>query len=268
MNSSMPSEKAAISIHSNPISLVAWTSALVLLILAAPALSIVVFLRRQFGCRFIKLYMVWIAFGLLWTFYSFSGKTMLSATPARVYAVAMMGLSVYHSRAAWNRFWAAGTHPELLWHSMNDGIPRLRSLFPRMGERLLKTVAEPVLVAFAALICFIIGNSLANGEIVFFNSGWVMLGSWLMTAAMAHALYETMLYEQRLHSFIDFIDSNLEASSVLEVTADFAQAKQQQPVQNTLGNPVLFTPDLFRIMEASRRKAQMHAGSQIAEPVQ
>jgi hypothetical protein len=124
------------------------------------------------------------------------------------------------------------------------------------------------------VLCIIIAKSLIPPGyfLDLWKSGWFLLGNWLMTATMAYALYESMLYEQRLHSFIDFIDSNLEATSVMDMTSNFAQAKQAPPTaQDTLGNRVLFTPDLFKIMEASRRKAQMHDGIQpivMSEPVQ
>jgi hypothetical protein len=258
-SASHPNQAANVSIHSNPLSLVAWASAFFMLILTIPALSVVVFLRTRFGCRFLKLWMVFVALGVLWTLYSVplstpygpQGFSMTSASPARLFAVAMMVLAVYHSRTAWKRFWSAAGNPRLLWHSMNDGTPRLRRMFPRVGERLLKTVLEPGAVAGVGFVCMFIASYNTRSEGIF-RGGFMNLALWLFTAAVAHALYETMLYEQRLNSFIDFVDQNIEAASLQAVGDDYMD-RRVPTREDTLGNPVLFTPELFQIMESARQ---------------
>jgi hypothetical protein len=239
------------SIHSNPISFFAWSSAVVMFLLEIPALSIVVFLRHSFGCRFLKLWMILVSLALLWSVYSFSSPFTVNATPARLFGLIMLGLAVHHYRDAWARFWASGGHPEKLWHSGSDGIPWLSQVFPIFSDRVIKTLIEPAVAALAALGCLV----LAFGSPGEFRMGLPPFALWLGTAAVSHMLLEAMLYEQRLHKFIDMVDENIEAASMQEVMTAFTEKREVEPSpEGRMGNPVMFTPDLFNVMQAARQR--------------
>lgn len=252
--------KAEIIANTNPLSLTSLVTSGVMLLFTAPSLSIVVFLRRKFGVRFMPLWLMALALGLLWSVFSFhAGASWTSPTPARVFGVAMMGLAVWHSRTAWHRFWASATNPKLLWHTMSDGVPYLRSLFPAMNERFLKTVVEPGAAAAGAIMCFIIAYAkvkLTTAIDIDAGWGWTFMGYWLALAAVCHALNETLLYQQRLASFMDDIDRHIEAGVAMEMSRKIQTGQPAASVEDTLGNPVLFTPELFNIMDAARRKAE------------
>lgn len=265
MNSSIPNNatRAAVSIHSNPISLVAWTSAAVLLALAAPALSVVVFLRHKFGCRYIKLWMVSVVAGFLWSVFSLYAKSWTSVTPARFFAVAMMALAVYHSRNAWSRFWKAvgkpgkTPQPQLLWHSMNDGESWIRTFIPHINERLLKVVLEPAIVGGVGLVLFITGftstASTAAGSRV--GPGLVLLSYWLFAAAATLSLYESMLYEQRLNGFIDMVDGQIDSMAMLGINTNADDTRVKTSPEDSLGSPVAIV-GLENIVKAADKLGQ------------
>ena len=258
--------------HTNPMALALWSSALAMFALSIPALSIAVFLRKKFGCRQIKLWMAAVNFFLL--FFVLSPSFSFRLTPLRLFALITTGFAIYHSREAWKRFWNGK-----LWHSMSDGEPYLRNIASGASERVLKQLIEPGLVIGAALLCMLLSYSSATP----FLAGFFSLGLWLAFAAIAHGLYEGMLYEQRLHAFIDQIDARIESTAMLEMNklydqnakaeaaADFGKpaavsAHADPPpaappdLETTIGYPVIYAPEVQQMISDAREREERARG--------
>jgi hypothetical protein len=237
-----------ISAHTNPISAMVWINAFAIFLFSVPSMSIVLFLRHRFGCRFIKLWMPLLVFVLLFTAYSL-GSGLTDPNAARLYGVAMMGLAVMHSRNAWRRFWGAAKEPRELWHSESDGISHLRPFVSGVSERVLRGVVEPVLAVAVALLCLLLAFSISGA---FFLG----LGMWLLTAGVFHALYEAMVYEQRLNLYVDFVDGQINSMAMLEMQEGFEGGIHETPrPEDSLGNPVVVSPDVFKVMAVARQRA-------------
>ncbi|MBX7134198.1 MAG: hypothetical protein K1X67_16115 [Fimbriimonadaceae bacterium] len=266
-----PEQGKAPSPHTNPIALAMWSSALAMFILSIPALSVVVFLRRKFGCRQIKLWMAALNFFLL--FFVLSPSFSFRLTPLRLFALLTTGFAIYHSRQAWTRFWEGK-----LWHSMSDGEPFLRSVASGASERVLKQLIEPGAVIGAALACLL----LSYRSVTPFLAGFYMLGLWLVFAAIAHGLYEAMLYEQRLHAYIDQIDARIESTAMLEMNKLYDQSAKAETVsdtgkpsavstnteppaappdlETTIGYPVIYAPEVQQMISDAREREERARG--------
>lgn len=280
--SSGPEQGKAVSPHTNPIALAMWSSALAMFILSIPALTIVVFLRNKFGCRQIKLWMAAINFFLL--FFVLSPSFSFRLTPLRLFALLTTGLVIYHSRQAWKRFWA-----RKLWHSMSDGEPYLRNLAPlsnlstATSERVVKQLLEPGLVIAAGLVCLMLSYAAQTSP---FLAGFFSLGLWLIFAAIAHGLYEGMLYEQRLHAFIDQIDARIESTAMLEMNKLYDQSAKAEAasdsgkpaavsahaeplsappnLETTIGYPVIYAPEVQQMISDARDRELQARGQSYA----
>ena len=263
--------------HTNPVALAMWSSALAMFILSIPALSIVVFLRKKFGCRQIKLWMAAINFFLL--FFVLSPSFSFRLTALRLFALLTTGFAIYHSRQAWKRFWE-----RKLWHSMSDGEPYLRNMASGASERVLKQLIEPGLIIGAGLMCLLLSYAAQTSP---FLGGFFSLGLWLIFAAIAHGLYEGMLYEQRLHAYIDQIDARIESAAMLEMNKLYDQSAKAEAatdtgkpaavsthaeppaappdLETTIGYPVIYAPEVQQMISDARdRELQARGQSYVA----
>lgn len=265
-----PTQGLSTTPRANPSALQLWASALAMFFLSIPALTIVVFLRKKFGCRQIKLWMAAINFFLL--FFVLSPSFSFQLTPLRLFALLTLGLALFHSRQAWKRFWA-----RQLWHSLSDGEPFMRSLAPSASERVIKQLLEPGAAIAAGILCMMLSYKATT----LFMAGFNSLGMWLVFGAICHGLYEGLLYEQRLHAFIDQIDAHIEGAATMEMMKHYQEAAKaeatpdgskavaassaepptvQPDLEATIGYPVIFTPEVQQMISDAREREQQARG--------
>ncbi|MCC7482943.1 MAG: hypothetical protein IT541_15605 [Hyphomicrobiales bacterium] len=159
---------------------------------------------------------------------------------------------------------------------MSDGEPFLRSVASGASERVLKQLLEPGLIIGAGSVCVM----LSYRSVTPFLAGFYSLGLWLIFAAIAHGLYEGMLYEQRLHAYIDQIDAHIEGAATMEIMKQYHDtakseegkgtvapaaaaaepAKTQPDLEATIGYPVIYDPAVQQMISDAREREQQVRG--------
>ena len=160
-------------------------------------MSVVVFLRRDFGERYLS--WVNILFGMTAIgFFTGIGNVLLSqghnnlswAIQLSYYGV--VGLSVFHRVMIWRR-----NRKGELWHSYNPGTSLLQ--IPGLSEEAVAKWIEPAVLFFLSYLA----GKLNDGP----------LHTWLLIGSFALLVHEQVSYHMQRQQFLDMRDALIESKN-------------------------------------------------------
>ncbi len=213
-----------------------------------PALTIMVFLRRKVGYRFLDLMKIQIMVVLLWALSVFSGATGGPAAGAIVFLFALAVLiAAYVERGARWREIKRG----VAWHSYSRGVSWFSAFLP-LRETTVRRFIDPL-------------TALIIGIVFFMLFRW--FGLYIIFCAVCLFLFETIDYQKQIDRMLDQLDNLIESEVVAENTEYFqsggAGAAKERPIAQTAGIPTGTDPDLAAAIERRRARSR---GSRKAQP--
>lgn len=203
---------ARIAMATEPGKLVFGLMMLVHFILGWFAMSVVVFLRRNFGER----YLSWIniLFGMTAIgFFTGIGNVLFSMGSSHLsYTIefayyGVVGLSVYHRVVIWRK-----NRRGQLWHSYNPGESLIR--IPGLSEETIAKWVEPGVLFGLAYIANLMHDT--------------PLRLWLLIGAFAVLVHEQVSYYMQRQQFLDMRDALIESQN-------WSGVMSGKPVQQTQG---------------------------------
>ena len=225
-------------------------------------MSVVVFLRRDFGERYLSwlnLYAAWttVIMGIVWSAFlsSFSGNRGVAtgAWPIMLFVLAFIGTSLYHRYRIAKRRQA-----QIPWHSFGNGIPHLQALFARWN---LVPTREAINKWFEPLLLLLLS----------WPVGWFSgpLGTWLFICAIAVAVREQVEYFYAYQAILDQVDATIEALYMKEAvlgspperaagfTIPRGGARLLKSVAEVPGGTSLMRPDVAQVF-GQLTEAELH----------
>lgn len=202
-------------------------SNIAILILGWLSLSLEVFIRREFGERYLGylrlaftgfLLAIYLGFLTLFssaTAYGNAPRSAGSGPLEAVFLLAFMGMAMYHRVRIWRKKRAG-----VQWHSMSFGVSRLAALpaFQTANDWALYRAWEP-------LAFFVLGTVIT----AIFHS---TIGTWMQVASVALAVKNQLVFAQQYSRILDMIDGRIEAEF-------FNEAAQGKPKTQTAGFSVV-----------------------------
>jgi len=211
---------------------------LAIILLGWLSVSVEVFLRREFGERYLSNIRLTLGFIML-VFVGFSGfifgligrsnRNTQSTSGGwggwvfTLFFIAFLVLSAMHRWRIRSR-----NRKGIEWHSLSFGISWLSGVAP-WGDWTLYTVVEP-------LVVLVLG-------IVFGLLGFTATTLWLLMSAIALFIKNQMIYMQHRDRILDLMDNRIEARN-------FQPSLQGAPKQKTAGFSVVpFPPAQVKVIE-------------------
>jgi hypothetical protein len=213
-----------------------------------PAMTIMVFLRRKLGFRFLTPLRFQVMALLLWGasgFSVFSGSILLGL-PLALFALAMLVVAMFKRWSMWRLILYGES-----WHTYSRGVPWLCSILPLDEVKVKRFIEPPV----AALIGFLI-------SLLF---PW--LGYYLMFCAICLFIFESGDYQRALNQQLDMYDNLVDSEVMNQMMEHYQQAGEiaaKMPVEETAGIPTGTDPDLANAI--GRRKARQGQAARKTAP--
>jgi hypothetical protein len=204
-----------------------------------PALTIMVFLRRKVGFRFLDLMKIQVMVVLLWAYGAFSSITFGPAAGGVIFlfSLAVLITAIIERRIRWRDIKRG-----VSWHTYSRGISWFSSFLP-LSEIMVRRFVDPA----AALI---------PGIVLFFL--FRPLGLYLILSAICLFVFETIDYQKQIDRMLDQLDNLVESEVVSENVEYFQQggAGRVRSVEETAGIPTGTDPDLAAAIERRRARSQ------------
>ncbi len=204
-----------------------------------PALTVMVFLRRKVGYRFIDMLKIQAMFVLLLAYGAFSTLSFGPAAGGAVtlFAFAVLIAAIIERRMRWNDIKRG-----VSWHTYSRGISWFSSFLP-LSETAVKRFIDPAIALIAGIAFFFLFRP---------------LGFYLLLCAVCLFLFETIDYQKQINLMLDQLD-NLVQSEVVSENVDYFQqggATGARPVEETAGIPTGTDPDLAAAIERRRARSR------------
>ncbi len=249
------------NIYQDPLSVLFWWWDLAIFALMFPSNSLIVFCRHKLGFRLMRPWVFGLTFCVLMVI-SFAGTAATNAsseispgasssspiTPLGVFAIVMLGLSIYHRRRGWKLIFDTATP----WHSMSRGESYLSKVFPMAPEHIIQRYVEPFLWMVIGLVLTKISAP---------------LGMWILFSGAALAFIESIVLEKFIQDFLDRHDARVEAhySTVIDESVQ-NRGSGPLPVRLTGGVPLMVSPELQRLI-VNRQAAPVVPAVTIPAPI-
>lgn len=207
-----------------------------------PALTMMVFLRRKVGYRFLSPLKLQAMALLLWAlsgFSVFSGNT-LSVVPLTLFALVMLITGMLKRRGMW---WSLMRGES--WHTYSRGISWFNSFLP-LAEDEVKRFVDPAAVA-------------GIGLLLSFLFPW--LGYYILFSAVCLFIFEASDHERSINKMLDVLDGLVESEVVQGNVDYFSEGTKPaaRAIEETAGIPTGVSPDLAAAI--ARRQARQAAPS-------
>jgi hypothetical protein len=232
-----------------------------------PAITVMVFMRRKLGYRFLSPIKLFVMFLILWAVGGVStivnaktqtatyGGTSISATatspadglaPFIFFALAMLIVGMIERYLRWRDI-----KKGVSWHTYSRGISWF-SFLP-FNDTIIKRYIDPA-------ACLIVGL------LVMLVFKW--LGYYIILSAFCLFLFEAVDYERAINRMLDVLDSLVESEVVSENVEFYTTGKPtEKPIEQTAGIPTGVSPDLAAAIERKRQKQQRQP-QQVQQPQQ
>lgn len=204
-----------------------------------PSLTMIVFLRRKAGFRFLDLMKIHIMVLLLWVY---AGFVSISAgagdgTAISLFSLAVLIAAMIERRLRWNDIKHGRS-----WHTYSRGISWFNSILP-LNETIVKRFIDPAAALIAGVALFFLFRSLAY---------------YVILSAVCLFIFETIDYQRAIDRQLDIYDSLID-SEVQSQNAEYFQGGQpagERPVEETAGISTGVSPDLAAAIERKRQRQQ------------
>lgn len=225
-----------------------------------PALTVMVFLRRKIGYRFlspIKLFamtaIIWILGGLTTIIptgqqnatATYGGVTVTAppassptgaVTPFIIFAFIMLAAGMIERYLRWRDIKSG-----VSWHTYSRGVSWFT--FLPISDSKIKRFIDPLAVAIVGLIVMLIFK-------------W--LGYYIIFSAVCLFVFEAWDYEQNLNRMLDQLDNLVDSEVISDNVAYYSRdgQAQQRPLEETAGIPTGIAPDIEAQIQRRRARSQ------------
>jgi hypothetical protein len=208
-----------------------------------PALTLMIFLRRKVGYRFLSPIKVMIVAILLWFIGGLATVAQYSGTARLGWIMFLFAIVFFIVAQAERHFRWRDIKAGIPWHTYSRGVPLLRG-FLGLDETAIKRFVDPA-------AAFLIGLAVS-----FFVP---VLGYWFMFSAVCLYIFEAADYERELGLILDMLDGIVtnETQSWLMGHYDPAQpgSDPQRSLEETAGIPTGIAPDISAQVNRRRNRA-------------
>lgn len=209
-----------------------------------PALTVMVFLRRKIGFRFLDLMKIQIMVVLLWAYGTFSSITFGPAAGVIIFlfSLAVLIAAIIERRLRWREIKRG-----ISWHTYSRGISWFSGFLP-FPEIMVRRFVDPAVALIPGIALFFIFRP---------------LGFYLILSAVSLFVFETIDYQKQIDRMLDQIDNLVESEVVSDNVEYFQQggAAIARPVEETAGIPTGTDPDLAASI--ARRRARNQKSQQV-----
>ncbi len=214
-----------------------------------PALTIIVFLRRKVGFRFLDMLKIQAMFVLLLAYGGFCSLTFGPVAGGVIALFAWMVLiaAIIERRLRWHDIKRG-----VSWHTYSRGISWFNSFLP-LSEVAARRFLDPAVALIVGILFFFLFQP---------------FGFYLILSAVCLFLFETIDYQKQIDLMLDHLD-NLVQSEVLSDNIDYFQsgaAGGVRSVEETAGIPTGTDPDLAEAIERKRARSRKNQQTQNAPP--
>jgi hypothetical protein len=210
-----------------------------------PAMTILPFLRRRIGYRFLNPTYYQIMVLLLWLLAAFSAVgDPASAAPLLLFGLVVLIVASVERWMQWKEIKSG-----VRWHTYSRGIPWLCYFFP-LRETVVKRFIDPALAAVIGIVLALLFH-------------W--LGYFIVFSAICLMIFESADYQRSINRMLDQLDAQVESEIVAENVEYYGQGGQagERPVEQTAGIPTGADPDLASVI--ARRQAQQPVSGQVMQ---
>lgn len=215
-----------------------------------PALTVMVFLRRKIGYRFLDMLKIQIMVFLLWVYGAFTSIPFgpEAGTIIVLFSLAVLTAAIIERRLRWRDLKRG-----IRWHTYSRGISWFSYFLP-LPEHIVKRFIDPVAVLLPGIALFFVFRP---------------LGFYLIVSAVCLFLFETIDFQKQIDRMLDQIDNQVEGEIASENMEYFQQggAGGIRPIEETAGIPTGADPDLAAAIERRRARSRKAQQTQKAPPV-
>ena len=227
-----------------------------------PAMTVMVFIRRKIGYRFLSPVKLFVMFILLWLFagistlapvgthtvggqtdargYTFPTSTVPNGSPTAslypiiIFALIMLIAGMIERYLRWREIKAG-----ISWHTYSRGVSWF-SFLP-LADTQIKRFIDPAAVLIVGLLLSLLP--------------FHFLGYYIIFSAVCLFIFEAVDYEKSINRMLDVID-NLVESEILSENAEYYTTGKptEKPLEQTAGIPTGVSPDLAAAIERKRQK--------------
>jgi hypothetical protein len=201
-----------------------------------PALTVMVFLRRKIGYRFLDPLKIQIAVLFLWVYGAFS-MFLFGPVGSAVYVFSFVVLiaAIIERRIRWRE-----VKRGMRWHTYSRGISWCTSFLP-FSETFVKRFVDPAVILFSAIVLYFFLRPLSF---------------YLLLSAVCLFLFETIDFQKGVGRMLDQLDRVVESEVIAENAEYYAQGGglKGRSLEETAGISTGTDPDLARAIE--QRKAR------------
>jgi len=200
-----------------------------------PALTVMIFLRRKLGYRFLDPMKIFVMTVLIIVFPSLnSGYRTNYGTASNlpyIFAVGMFCFAMFQRRLRWNDI-----KKGVRWHSRSRGISWFSALLP-FNDSIVRRFVDPA-------VCAVIGCLVPSP-----------LGHYLILSAFCLFVFEAWDFDQMISRTLDTLDSLIDSEVQAEnVDYYYKGNKQSRSLEETAGIPTGIAPDIE--LQIQGRKSQ------------
>jgi hypothetical protein len=205
-----------------------------------PALTVMIFLRRKIGYRFIDMLKIQLMFIALLAYGAFSSIAFGPQAGGIIFlfSLAMLITAIVERRIRWNEIKRG-----VSWHTYSRGISWFSGFLP-LSEITVKRFIDPAAVLVAGIALFFLVRP---------------LGFYLILSAVCLFLFETIDFQKQIDRMLDQLDS-LSESEVVSQNIEYFEhggTAADRSLEQTAGIPTGVAADLEDAI--ARRRAKIPA---------
>lgn len=215
-----------------------------------PALTVMVFLRRKIGYRFLDMLKIQIMVVLLWGYGIFSAIPFgpQAGTIVVLFSLAVLIAAIIERRLRWRDIKRG-----IRWHTYSRGISWFSYFLP-LPEHIVKRFIDPAAVLIPGIALFFVFRP---------------LGFYLILSAVCLFLFETIDFQKQIDRMLDQLDNQVEGEIASENMEYFQNGGAGvRPVEETAGIPTGTDPDLAAAIERRRARSRKTQKTPPPEPLQ
>ncbi|QBD75185.1 hypothetical protein EPA93_03925 [Ktedonosporobacter rubrisoli] len=203
-----------------------------------PALTVMVFLRRKIGYRFLDMLKIQIMVVLLWGYGIFSAIPFgpQAGTIVVLFSLAVLIAAIIERRLRWRDIKRG-----IRWHTYSRGISWFSYFLP-LPEHIVKRFIDPAAVLIPGIALFFLFRP---------------LGFYLILSAVCLFLFETIDFQKQIDRMLDQLDNQVEGEIASENMEYFQNGGAGiRPIEETAGIPTGTDPDLAAAIERRRARSR------------
>jgi len=205
-----------------------------------PAMTVMIFIRRRLGYRFIslpKLVVMSVFLLILGALAGALGSLGRNSWLVVVFSLAVFVVGVVERRFRWREIKAG-----VSWHSYSRGISWLNNFLP-YSDSTIKRFFDPAAVLVVGVIFVVLIQPI--------------LGYYFIFSALCLFSFEAYDFERSINMMLDQLDAMIDSEVISSNVEYYSQPGEvkQRPLEQTAGIPTGVAPDLQAAIERRRSRS-------------